>query len=337
MRHLIVSFFSLISVLFLPSASLAQGDYSVGFSRLTADSVATGENVPMAIAYPTRTVEQPVKFGPFRLKLAKDAPIAEGQFPLVVVSHGSGGSSLNYRSIAFELARNGFVVAMPMHPGNNFQDNRHQGSLANLVNRPKHISAAIDAVVAYPRIKDQLKAGQVAVVGHSIGGYSALAAAGGAASTAPLVKLCQRSQQAAQQTPLCNSDAVRNETSENIQTNADKRIDALVLLAPVGVFFDTADALQFVKVPTLLMRAEHDHELPEPNHADVIAKRYASSELLTYQTVDNAGHYSFITPFPDFLKAELGPIAQDPDGFDRNAFHQKLGSQISDYLTSVLK
>jgi len=47
----------------------------------------------------------------------QDAPIAEGRYPLVLVSHGSGGSFTALGWIASRLAAAGFIVAGPNHPG----------------------------------------------------------------------------------------------------------------------------------------------------------------------------------------------------------------------------
>jgi predicted dienelactone hydrolase len=67
------------------------------------------------------------------------ALVAAGSFPLVVVSHGTGGSHLLYRALAAHLARNGFVVALPEHPQNNRNDNDLGGTAANLAQRPRPV------------------------------------------------------------------------------------------------------------------------------------------------------------------------------------------------------
>ena len=107
-------------------------------------------------------------------------------------------------------------------------------------------------------------------------------------------------------------------------------------MAPVGILFNSEDSLKDVDIPALLLRAEKDAELTEPYHAEVIAGNYINQELLTYCTVPNAGHYSFITPFPEVLKNDLGVVAEDPDGFSRQAFHELLGSDIVNFLDVVL-
>jgi len=108
------------------------------------------------------------------------------------------------------------------------------------------------------------------------------------------------------------------------------------LLSPVGIVFKEARSLDTVTLPVLMLRAEKDDELVEPYQADIIAANLPNKALLDYRVIKNAGHYSFITPVPERLKAELGVIAQDPAGFDRRAFHRELGGEISNYLSRVL-
>ena len=83
-----------------------------------------GLNFPLLVLYPSRSPEHPERLGPYLLPVALDAPIDAGTFPLVLISHGSGGSHLAYRTLAAHLARHGFVVAIPDHPRNNRNNNR---------------------------------------------------------------------------------------------------------------------------------------------------------------------------------------------------------------------
>ncbi len=97
-------------------------------------------------------------------------------------------------------------------------------------------------------------------------------------------------------------------------------------MAPVGVLFSSPNSLYEVNIPMLLLRAEKDDELAEPYHSEIIAKNFDDKNKLTYRTIENAGHYSFITPFPEVMKNQFGIVADDPEGFDRTVFHKKLSS-----------
>jgi len=331
MRRLI---FHILAIIFLCNTPvLAANNYYVGFSQFELTSIETGQTFPVAISYPSVTASTPVSFGPFEMELSMEGTIAKGNFPLAIISHGSGGSHLSYRSIAFALVKQGFIVAMPLHPKNNYQDNSAAGTTENWRNRPKHIKSVIDAVLANNKLSSSINTEKIAVIGHSAGGYTALAVAGAMASTAQIVNLCKK-------TPQINRRfcALKNGTQSTIAkiTNPrDTRVKALVLLAPVGILFDTKNAFSQINIPVLLFSAEKDAQLIEPYHSDIIVN-HITPKMLTYQQVNNAGHYSFITPFPRVLQNQLGLVAKDPEGFDRVEFHKILSQKIVNYLVEIL-
>ena len=279
--------------------------------------------------------EADVAFGAFKMKLAINGEIAQGDFPVAIISHGSGGTNLAYRSIAFALVKQGFVVGMPLHPLDNYQNNSAAGTTANWTNRPKHIGSTIDAILENQKVSGSLDENSVAIIGHSAGGYTALAVAGGVADTRHIIDLCKNITSA--QEPFCG--LVRENRIEpiKIDNHRDRRVKAVVLMAPVGVLFKSERSLSRVDIPVLLLNAEKDEELTEPFHSELIKDRINDSDKLTHRTIENAGHYSFITPFPDEMKGDLGSVGEDPAGFDRAAFHRVLGEEISSYLLEAMR
>jgi predicted dienelactone hydrolase len=308
--------------------------YYVGYKKINVASESTAENFPLALVYPTNIPSEHVKFGPFDMELSVGAKIAKGKFPLVVISHGSGGTNVGHRSVAFALVKNGYIVGMPLHPKNNYKNNLAEGSVENWTNRPKHISSAIDALLSDSDISVSIDSNKVAVIGHSAGGYTALAVAGGKANTGYMIELCKNHPQLNQ--PFCGLVKDTRMKSVDIENHRDDRVKAIVLMAPVGILFNSKEALAQVEVPALLLKAEKDTELIEPYHSEVIINNYKDKSAITYRTIENAGHYSFITPFPEGIKNEIGVVAEDPVGFNRKAFHDVLGLDIVKYLTEVL-
>ena len=59
----------------------------------------------MLVLYPTDADAEPLRLGPFTLDVAANASPARGPAPVVVVSHGSGGSHLTHRGLGIHLAR----------------------------------------------------------------------------------------------------------------------------------------------------------------------------------------------------------------------------------------
>ncbi|MGO1297774.1 MAG: alpha/beta hydrolase family protein [Vibrio sp.] len=304
--------------------------HDIGFLKVTQGAT---DDFPIGVLYPTSAKPTPIRFGPITLSLAMNGAIKEGRFPLVVLSHGSGGSGLSYKDIALALVRRGFIVALPSHPHNNYLDNTIAGQIENYINRPKNISAAIDKVLAIPNLHVHVDVAKIAVLGHSVGGYTSLVVSGAIAKTKSLVDLCHHFPKL--NDPYCAAVHNGSLNPSTTITAKDSRVKAQVLMAPIGALFLAKHAFDQVKIPTLLLVAGQDEELTEQYNARVIEKGLEKTGLLTYHVIENAGHYSFLTAYPDAVKAKLGVIAKDPKGFDRVEFQKHIGNQIASYLIHV--
>jgi dienelactone hydrolase len=128
---------------------------------------------------------------------------SRGPFPLLMFSHGSGGDPGSYISLTEYLASHGYIVVAPEHTGDRFVDYYALGLTGlgcetllsrpcpddvakSAVDRPQDISFVLDRVLAgnasvAPAAIDTARIG---MYGHSFGGYTALAVAGGTVSGA---------------------------------------------------------------------------------------------------------------------------------------------------------
>ncbi len=112
-------------------------------------------------------------------------PAAQGEFPLLVFSHGNAGIRFQSIFVQEHLASQGFIVAAPDHSGNTAAD----AILPNpqpftAKDRPLDISLVIDEMLAidadpadplYGRIDED----RIGVFGHSFGGFTTLAMVSG--------------------------------------------------------------------------------------------------------------------------------------------------------------
>ncbi len=51
-----------------------------------------------------------------------------------------------------------------------------------------------------------------------------------------------------------------------------------------------------------------------------------------HRTIANAGHFSFLSPFPPALTRPDFIPSTDPPGFDREKFHEELPEEIRSFL-----
>ncbi len=285
----------------------------VGCRTLGIADAALGLTLPLLVLYPGSTPGRPEPIGPYTLDVALDAPIRPGPFPLVLVSHGTGGSPLTHRLLAHFLARHGFVVGLLRHHANHRDDNSWHNTPDNLVARPRHLTLAIDGLLA--EFGAALRPDWVALVGHSLGGYTALALAGGLPGSLP--------HEHADGTP------------QRIPVTPDARVRALVLLAPATGWYRAAAALREVRVPILLLVGGKDEWTPD-FHAQIVLNGVPDRRQVQHRIIENAGHYSFFSPFPTARTGPAFPPSQDPPGFDRARFQGELQAEILAFLVRQL-
>ncbi len=294
--------------------------FGAGLRGVDVTDGETGAVFPMLVFYPAHAPERAERLGRYTLDVARDAPAATGWRKRVLISHGDGGTPLVYRTLARELARRGFIVGVPEHPFNNLINNSASGTADNLRARPRQLRAAVDALLQHRdlapdrRPEAGLGAPRVAVIGHSLGGYAALALAGGVAATLP-------------------GESPGDATERIALPRPDRRVDALVLLAPATMWFRLPGALDAVTARVLMLGGEHDR-ITGPPHERIVTGGLPAARV-AYRVIENAGHFSFLSPFPpELARPEFAP-SQDPPGFDRARFGDELAASIDAFLSAT--
>ena len=269
-------------------------------------ALVVADVIPVRLFYPTHTASRIETFGPYEVDVATDAAVAGEHHPLVVISHGSGGSPWLYRDLAAHLARENFVVALPEHPGDSRSDRSLAGTPANLEQRPRHLRLVIDHMI------NALGGSPVAVIGHSMGGYTALAVAGGQ--------------------PMALPNETPDGRAQPVHVVKDARVRAIVVLAPAVPWFMAEGALGGVDVPVLMFTGERDAQAPAALTNLVVR----GVRDLEHRAIPNAGHFAFASPFPPSMTSPMFPPSQDPPGFDRAAFQPILHAEIAAFLRRAI-
>lgn len=271
-----------------------------------ADPLSDG-TFPAIVQYPTTQSPGSVSIGPFIWEATLNAPLAPGRFPVCVISHGAGGSHLLYRAIATHLARTGWIVVCAEAPRDNRNDNSLSHTDEAVTRRCLQLSKTVDALLALPQFGPGADSQRIAIVGHSLGGCAALALAGGQPWS-------------------------RHGTP--IPVKPDPRFRAAVLMAPATPYFNAPNALEKISVPLLVLAGEKDDITP-PDAIQRTLQSLPSSARYDIVVIRNAGHYSFLSPFPTNLRRPNFPPSQDPENFDREQFHRELPLIVERFLANA--
>jgi predicted dienelactone hydrolase len=300
----------------------------VGFARVMVPD-PDGTPLEAGIWYPSDAAASSQRLGLYTQAVAVGGEVAGRGLPLVVMSHGAGGSFEQHYDTALALAEAGFVVAAVTHTGDNYRD---QSGFARLENRPRHIKALIDYMLASWPQRHRLGPRRIGIFGHSAGGFTALVAIGGV----PDVSLgrsycaahpddwgCRRARETGMRLSAPPAAFVQ-----------DSRIAAAVIAAPLGVLFTPA-GLAGITAPIQLWRGEADEIVPHPFHAQNVYDGLPTKP--EYHVVPNAGHFVFLAPCTPAFERIAPEACRDHAGFDRAAFHREFNSAVVAFFTAKLR
>jgi predicted dienelactone hydrolase len=298
--------------------------------------------IDIALWYPSVAAEIDASFGPYRMQVGLGAPVAPGVFPLVVISHGTGGSSLGHYRFAQALARAGFIVAALTHPGDNFRDRSLVADARYLYERPRQVSRVLDELLVDPDWNERIDRNRIGAIGHSAGGYTVAALIGGVPDRKRMRTHCKT----VKDDPGCafgdpklgvapggTAPLTLPVSVPASGSVADPRLRAAMLLAPLGVPF-VPGSFKESRATVALIGAEFDEALARQYNYEYLRQQIPSANA---RIAARAGHYSFLSPPTAEFRALLGPAAQDPPGFDRETFQAQLSAEVVEFFRDALR
>lgn len=343
-RPLLLLALSVASLIFTAASAQAT---EAGFRPFKARS-GEAPAIDVALFYPTETQAQTIPMGPFTPVLAMGGPLPERVKGLILLSHGTGGSELSHHQLAGALAQAGYLVAALRHPQDNWMDRSLVRRTDYFQERPRQVSRVLDALLSDPDWKDRIPAQRVGALGHSAGGFTVLALAGGQADSLRARDHCSTvgsqdpvfcqlgswpTKAAAAATAAMPASSVRL-ASEALPaaSTRDARIRSVVAMAPLGVVFTPA-SLAAIQLPIRLLVPMQDTVLVPQFHG-----RWLSQQIpgVRYEETAEAGHFAYMSQPRMSIKADAGDPAANPEGFDREAFQRRLAQDVVRYFDQTL-
>lgn len=303
---------------------------------------AKAGTLPFTLVYPTATTARPVDMGPFRIEVAPDAPPLPGRRRLIVMSHGTAGNTTSLHTLAATLAGAGFVVAQPLHAGDNYRDASKAGPEA-FKTRPGEVSRVIDALAADPAWRDRLDLQRVGVYGMSAGGGTGLALAGARWRLLQLVQHCSQNLEAdkgfcfngmpdpaAQAKRRAQYDAAKGVPEFFLPADMktwhggvapdvgpdprpDPRVAAVVVAVPAAAMLEPA-SLGRIRIPVGVVGASDDTMLVPAFHSGYVLRHCVSCKPL--MEMKGATHLDVLAPWPASVATQVA--AQQARGGELN-------------------
>jgi predicted dienelactone hydrolase len=323
----------LVAVALGLTATLAR---AAGFQFIEVPADADGPALKGAMWFPCSERPDKIDLGPYALSVAKDCPISGDKLPLVVVSHGRGGSFVNFYDVADTLAEAGFIVAAINHPGDTTSDRSRSDNLSAFVERPTDIKRLVSQMLSASSAASTIDPERIGFFGFSRGGYTGLVLIGANPDWAGASEFCQRSSPPPPdvgRTPGQLCQQIRKKEFPLQPLAHDPRIKAAVVADPLAIFF-TAESFAAVKIPVQVWASERGGDGVTPESVAAVNRTLPTRH--EYHVVPNSGHFAFVICPPAMAKA-APEICTDAPGFDRVAFHKQLNADVVAFFQTELR
>jgi predicted dienelactone hydrolase len=295
------------------------GAHPVGTREATTDGP---DVLPLSLWYPAADVAATSRTGyAYELKwfvrapapvrsvgrAARDAAVASsgGPAPVVVVSSGFALPRGGYVWLAERLASHGFVVVAPEH--RELMDAALDGFWQGVIDRPGQVAEVLDwldgAVAPGGVLAGVADPARLAVVGHSLGGTTALALAGARLDLDDFARLCtEPAWSEGEQAFLC--DLVLEDVAAMAEraglpatpvgvwpSHRDERVDVVVAMASDAFLFGP-DGLAEIEAPLLAVGGTDDASAPFA-WSSTWAFEHAAGPRKAVAGLEGAGHMVF--------------------------------------------
>ena len=285
----------------------------------------------------------------FRLgRSAVDAPVAPlgSKRPLVLLSHGTGGSAAMLAWLGEPLARAGYVVGGINHHGNTAEDLPTPEGFMLWWERAVDLSRVLDRVLDDSQFGPLIDRGRIGAAGFSLGGYSIVAVAGGRVSLPQWKAFCASTERDSTCEPqpefpsafaefekIQNRPDVLASLDHHGDSFRDPRFKAIFAMAPVGSWL-TATSLSEVSAPTRIVVGAGDRTAPAATNAKRISDTIPGAQLLA---LDGVGHYSFLAECLSSGMSQRADLCHEEPGLERANVHRRVAADAVAFFDNALR
>ncbi|KZL13686.1 prolyl oligopeptidase family serine peptidase [Pseudovibrio sp. Ad37] len=325
------------------SAGTGIAAQDVGLNELTIAAPHHDQDMQMAVMFPTvgqhQTViaENEIFYG---TSVFKDAEPIQGQYPVVLLSHGWGGNYARMAWLSAGLVSRGAIVVAVNHPNTTTFDFDYASALDHWT-RAEDMSAALDYVLQDPIFAPIIDETRIFATGLSYGGWTALSLAGVQGSRDGFFDYCKTAGAGSQ---FCNEltaegvDITAIDQDRYEASYRDPRISGVAAIDP-GLTWDLAPQdVQDVTVPLLLVGlGEGTHRLNATDTSAMGSNFEALVPQASVKTIAPATHFTALglcKPAGEALLIEEqdDPVCTDPVGTDRTQVLNTIIDALADHF-----
>ena len=332
---------------FITEKKPIESEYSIGQKSVKYTDKDRNRPLDVEIWYPTYDSlihKSPNKKALFRqIPSIPNAKVINKKFPLLVVSHGTGGNRFSLTWLIEKMVKNGYVVVSLGHYGNT-TFHKVPREFVKWWERAIDIQFVLDKILENEEFHSLIDTKKIGGIGFSLGGYTNIALAGGLVNRAyhdgdnenKKRKLPPEFPKTDEVIDFENDSLIVASYEKYKNKLKDNRIKAFFVMAPaIGFGFHSKEQTRQIKDPIFIVAGKGDTNTPVEVNAMNYHKLISTSELRLLG--ENVDHYVFLNEATDFGKKVAPKIAIDNEGVDRNQIHSEVSDMAITFFDKHLK
>jgi predicted dienelactone hydrolase len=311
---------AILAILLIALAAKTAAAATVGERHLVAHEASAAlrnashdDNLRITVWYPAApdAAEAPLDVGPpgkpnfTSGSAAPNADFEDARLrPVILLSHGFGGSARIMGWFGTALARHGYVVIAVDHPGNNGRDPMTIGGAVLSWERPGDLATALDKVKSDPSLGPHLDLNQLGAAGFSAGGFTTLVEAGARVDFDRLLRFCDAHPDDGICAPQKEFQFSRADAEAFFAQPAGaaalahakddhsiQGVKAAFVMAPGIVQSLDPESLKSMRAPVRILLGDADKVAPPATNGEVAAALIPGARLTV---LPHVGHYDFL-------------------------------------------
>ena len=289
-------------------------------------------------------------FAPIRVAPGASVSNTKQKYPLVLLSHGTGGSAVQMMWLGYYLASRGYIAAAVNHHGNTAAE-RQPAAPGFLLywERARDLSVLLDKLLADPLFGPRIERDRIGAAGFSLGGYTVISIAGGQFSQPQFDSFCRSPERDFTcepqpefpdapklfaelrkiDPPTPESIVVQESLRHAGDSYRDLRIKRVFAIAPaLGGGFNKA-GLSKISIPVFVVVGQADKVAPLATNAQRYAQFIKGAKLKVLP--GEIGHYTFLAECNAHGRSVLD-ICRDAASVNRAQVHQQVAQLAYEFF-----
>lgn len=321
--------------------------FRIGQKSVALVDESRNRPLPTEIWYPTSdtlTKKEPRKSQKELFKTIETIPnatIPNEKFPLLIISHGTGGNRFSLTWFIEKMVKEGYVVVSVDHYGNS-TFNKIPREFVKWWERAIDIQYVLTQVLKDDEIGTKIDSSRIGGVGFSLGGYTNIALAGGYVD-----RTVRKNEEAGDRKmpfEFPETDEIIDFENDSLIVSSynkyknqvkDDRFKAFFVMSPaIGFGFHSKMQTAKITAPIFIVAGKGDLVAPVKKNAEKYHSLIKTSKIYLFDK--KVGHYVFLNEPTEFGKEVVPEITVDNPTVDRKKIHEKTLELALDFFKNTL-